>query len=63
MGVLVLGLLLFVPMPGFCDGNAPEWQPAPGGCTAVTPLWEFLVPWHWGAPDRCIGLCQELAPP
>jgi hypothetical protein len=65
IGAIVLVLLLVawsIPMPQWCDGSAPVWVHAPGGCMRETRLIEYLYPWHWAAPTRCIGLCTNLVP-
>ena len=35
------------------DGEMPVWVGEPREV-----LWyEYWLPWHWNAPERCLGLC------
>lgn len=54
----ILVVVLFFPWMQWCDGNAPGWVENRGGCASWA-LWEYLLPWHWGVPDQCLGLCPD----
>ena len=65
VAVLVVGAVLTLrPSDLRCDGNVPAWaaDDFKGGCGYPPHLYEYVLPWHWGAPSVCIGLCTELAP-
>ena len=73
VGALAIGLLmgaillssLVVPSTGtMCDG-APEWMVpddyAGGGCVAVRPFYEALLPGNWGEwRNVCLGMCASV---
>jgi hypothetical protein len=67
VAVMILGVL-FAPSLRTCyyDGySGPAWvyeehkddDPAYAYCDAA--LWEYLLPWHWGAEDICIERCLQ----
>jgi hypothetical protein len=65
--VVLVGAFLTAPASGYlCDGTYPEWMLDDGydgsGCIEVRPsqVLEGLLPWNWGAPEVCIGLCGSL---
>ncbi len=44
-----------------CDATVPTWQADQweSGCGRPAALYEYLLPWHWGAPSVCTGLCPD----
>ena len=58
--IAVVGVLFYRPANGeFCDGSYPAWQAEEfrDGCGRPAALYEYLLPWHWGAPTLCSGMC------
>ena len=57
---VVVALLVVGSMPvfQFCDGPAPGWARSEGGCARWS-LLEYALPWHWGVPDQCLGMCPD----
>jgi hypothetical protein len=48
-----------------CDGTVPLWMLPDdydgGGCVALRPFWEGLLPWHWsGWREVCLGMCLDM---
>ena len=64
--VRIGGLLMAPPTMVMCDGSYPTWMLDDdydgSGCVDFRPsfILEGLLPWNWGAPEVCIGLCQTL---
>ena len=60
--VVTLLVLSTANLGSWCDGSFPAWvaERANGGCVQTPSLLEYLAPWHWGAPDVCLGLCTTL---
>lgn len=64
----VLGMALVSAGAGWfvqCDGTVPLWMVPDdydgGGCVALRPFWEAMLPWHWGEwREVCLGMCLDL---
>jgi hypothetical protein len=57
--LLVLAGVTSAMQPVGCAGTAPEWAWSPTGCARVPAAWEYWLPWHWNAPELCLGMCAE----
>lgn len=44
---------------GICDGTVPQWMwvSESVGCVERPAPLEYVYPWHWFAPDVCLGMC------
>ena len=60
--VVVVAVWFVITRPGGSvvdGGRYPRWvlaqQEDPSHLVQEPPLWEYLLPWHWGAEEVCIG--------